>query len=173
MGHPQPAVDFLASVADEVKIPAPEIPFSEWYLIKGVDAEQGDNIRDHPEVWSKRLNLPDELRNLSPEDYVAIQPFEGTVNPNAVAIGLGLNNVIYEPEAFSGLVYRPDPDVTLIVYGGHLCLAIADSKEECVAGIEQLPDDLERVGLGDGMAFTSETAAHTVEEVIQNGVSLE
>ncbi|RLM68585.1 hypothetical protein [Halorubrum sp. Atlit-26R] len=173
MGHPQPAVDFLTSVADEVGITAPEIPFAEWYLIEGVDAERGDDIRDHPEVWNKGLTLPDELRNLSPEDYIAIRPFEGTVNLNAAAIGLGLNNVTYEPKAFSGLVYRPGSDATIIVYGGYLYLAIAESKEEAVAGVEQLPDDLERIGIGDEMVFTSEPVARSVEDFMRDGAGLE
>lgn len=38
------------------------------------------------------------------------------VNLNAFAIGLGLENIEYEPEKFAGLVYRHTrPDVTLVL----------------------------------------------------------
>ena len=41
-----------------------------------------------------------------------------TLNLNAIAIGLGLEDVEYEPEQFPGLVYRLDePDVVALLFG--------------------------------------------------------
>lgn len=55
-----------------------------------------------------------------------------TLNLNAIAIGLGLERVEYEPEQFPGLVYRlDDPDVVALLFG---------SGKLVVTGGEQ-PDD--------------------------------
>lgn len=74
---------------------------------------------------------PDELLDLLEALDVSL-PDEATtayadlgqrLNLNAVAIGLGLDAVAYEPDRFSGLVYRPgayDPTVVVLFANGTL-----------------------------------------------------
>ena len=55
-----------------------------------------------------------------------------TLNLNAIAIGLGLEAVEYEPEQFPGLVYRLDePDVVALLFG---------SGKTVITGCKQLED---------------------------------
>jgi hypothetical protein len=162
MDNRQPAVDFLLSITEEV--PAPEIPFGEWYAF-GVDAERGDNIRDHPEAWETTLELPPELRELSVDDPVAVREFDGPLNLNALAIGLGLERVQYEPEKFSGLVYR-EPEASVFVYGDHLCFALGNTEQDGTEGIEQLLDAIDSLGLGDSVKFAPQPTTGPVSQFI-------
>ncbi|PGF14527.1 TATA-box-binding protein [Natrinema sp. CBA1119] len=70
----------------------------------------------------------DELRDLgidvaeSPpievQNIVASVDFGHRLNLTAIAIGLGLENIEYEPEQFPGLVYRLDePSVVVLLFG--------------------------------------------------------
>ena len=52
------------------------------------------------------------------QNIVSTADLGQTLNLNAIAIGLGLENVEYEPEQFPGLVYRPDDaQVVLLLFG--------------------------------------------------------
>jgi transcription initiation factor TFIID TATA-box-binding protein len=52
------------------------------------------------------------------QNIVASSDLGQRINLNAIAIGLGLENVEYEPEQFPGLVYRLDvPKVVLLLFG--------------------------------------------------------
>lgn len=168
MGHPQPAVDFLTSAADEIGVNAPEIPFGEWYLNEDIDAERGDDIRNHPGVWDTRLELPDELRTLSLDDHGAIYPVEGTVNLNALAIGLGLDDAEYQPEQFSGLVYRCEDGTAVIVYGADLCMAVGASEQACRSGIQETLENVEQMGLRDELTVDSDPMTGAVGDFIQS-----
>lgn len=81
---------------------------------------------DHPEF---------EVQNI-----VTSADLDATLNLNAIAIGLGLENVEYEPEQFPGLVYRlDDPDVVVLLFGSGK-LVITGGKH-----INDAPDALNRV----------------------------
>lgn len=57
---------------------------------------------------------------------------ESNLNLNAVAIGLGLEKVEYEPEQFPGLVFKPDPvdGVCLLFASGKIVITgVIDTKE--------------------------------------------
>lgn len=84
----------------------------------------------------------DELRELgipvtdSPEievqNIVSSADLGHTLNLNAIAIGLGLEHIEYEPEQFPGLVYRLDePSVVVLLFG---------SGKLVITGAKQLPD---------------------------------
>ena len=77
----------------------------DWYGPPEIDAEREDSIREHPEIWAY-YELPECLRNLRDEDYVSVC-LVPDLNLNAIAIGLGLEDVKYEPEVFAGLLYHP------------------------------------------------------------------
>jgi transcription initiation factor TFIID TATA-box-binding protein len=62
------------------------------------------------------------------------------LNLNAIAIGLGLEDVEYEPEQFPGLVYRLDePDVVALLFGsGKTVITGGEEPEDAEAATEVL-----------------------------------
>jgi transcription initiation factor TFIID TATA-box-binding protein len=74
------------------------------------------------------------------------------LNLNAMAIGLGLENIEYEPEQFPGLVYRLDnPDVVVLLFGsGKLVITGGKEPEDAKGAIEKVTSRLEELGLLDG-----------------------
>jgi len=71
------------------------------------------------------------------------------LNLNAIAIGLGLENVEYEPEQFPGLVYRlDDPDVVTLLFGsGKLVITGASSRAQAETALKALRSDLDEYNL--------------------------
>jgi len=63
-----------------------------------------------------------------------------SLNLNAIAIGLGLETIEYEPEQFPGLVYRlAEPDVVILLFGsGKLVITGAKIHEEAEAALEEV-----------------------------------
>jgi transcription initiation factor TFIID TATA-box-binding protein len=99
----------------------------------------------------------DELRELgvdvatSPDieiqNIVSSGDLDHTLNLNAIAIGLGLEHIEYEPEQFPGLVYRlDDPDVVALLFGsGKLVITGGkqlDDAEQALIVIENRLTDL-------------------------------
>ncbi|MDI6902958.1 MAG: TATA-box-binding protein, partial [Methanocellales archaeon] len=70
-------------------------------------------------------------------------------NLNAIAIGLGLENIEYEPEQFPGLVYRIDePNVVVLVFGsGKLVVTGGKTLYDCEKGVEVVRRQIESLGL--------------------------
>lgn len=66
------------------------------------------------------------------QNIVASVDFDYRLNLNAIAIGLGLENIEYEPEQFPGLVYRLDePAVVALLFGsGKAVMTGAKTTEE-------------------------------------------
>lgn len=73
-----------------------------------------------------------------------------TLNLNAVAIGLGIESVQYQPDTFPGLVYTlDDPELTVVVFGsGVLATVNAPQAEVAVAAFETVEDRIDTFGLG-------------------------
>ncbi len=71
------------------------------------------------------------------------------LNLNAVALGLGLENIEYEPEQFPGLVYRiKQPKVVVLIFSsGKLVITGGKSPEDCVEGARIVRMQLENMGL--------------------------
>jgi transcription initiation factor TFIID TATA-box-binding protein len=71
------------------------------------------------------------------------------LNLNTVAIGLGLENIEYEPEQFPGLIYRPDDiDVAILLFGsGKLVVTGGQTIEQIDRGFEYVKEELESLGL--------------------------
>lgn len=165
MGHPQPAFEFLLSLPGTK--PPEENIFIDWHVHIDSEAEKGDDIRDHPEVW-ECFQLPDALAELGRDDVVAIRGFEGALNLNAIAIGLGLEKIKYEPEQFPALVYDPDSvNSVVIVWPYEVIVAISkESGAEATSGVEQLVDRLHQLGLTDDKELDNATTTHRVSTVI-------
>ena len=73
------------------------------------------------------------------------------LNLNAIAIGLGLEDVEYEPEQFPGLVYRLDePDVVALLFGsGKTVITGCKEPEDAEAATEAIISELTDLGLFD------------------------
>ena len=101
----------------------------------------------------------DELRELGvevdadPEITVQNMVLSGDLgqqlNLNAIAIGLGLKNIEYEPEQFPGLVYRVSPpDVVVLMFGsGKAVITGAKSIENAKTALETVQSQLQEVDL--------------------------
>ncbi|MGZ4919175.1 MAG: TATA-box-binding protein [Halobacteriota archaeon] len=83
------------------------------------------------------------------QNIVASADLHSALNLNAVAIGLGLENVEYEPEQFPGLVYRmSDPKVVVLLFGsGKLVITGGRKPEDATDAVDQIVKDLKRVSL--------------------------
>ena len=83
------------------------------------------------------------------QNIVAISDLETELNLNDVAMGLGLENVEYEPEHFQGLVYRlKEPRVAMLLFGsGKIVCTGARRIEDVSRAVEKLAEELSSLGL--------------------------
>lgn len=83
------------------------------------------------------------------QNIVATSSLEAELNLNAVAVGLGLERVEYEPEQFPGLVFRmQDPKVVLLLFGsGKLVCTGARKAEDAYKAVEKIGAELRSLGL--------------------------
>ena len=84
-------------------------------------------------------NADDE--KFSVQNYVCTENLGQTLNLNALAIGLGLEQTEYEPEQFPGLIYRPEGynGVVLIFATGRVVITgcrSGDAAEELFTGLK-------------------------------------
>jgi transcription initiation factor TFIID TATA-box-binding protein len=115
------------------------------------------NIKDVRTViitLAKRLkSIGFEMIDTEPEihiqNIVASADLKSDLNLNAVALGLGLENIEYEPEQFPGLVYRIKvPKVVVLIFSsGKLVITGGKSPEECEEGAQIVRRQLENMGL--------------------------
>ncbi|UHH27217.1 TATA-box-binding protein [Halobacterium noricense] len=89
-------------------------------------------------------NPPIEVQNI-----VSSADLKQSLNLNAIAIGLGLEQIEYEPEQFPGLVYRlEDPDVVVLLFGsGKLVITGANESEDAQSALKHVEDRLTELGL--------------------------
>lgn len=164
MEHSQPAFDFLTSLPMET--PLDESVFIDWYAYEGIDAEKGDDIENHPEIWDV-WEFPRVLTELSTEDSVSLQPFSGQLNLNAMAIGLGLEDVKYEPEKYGGLVYNPEEyDATVFVFWYGILFSVGETEESSANALEQTLDCIESLGLDEDATFDVDMQTGRVSDFI-------
>lgn len=90
-----------------------------------------------------------ESPSIEVQNIVSSGTVGNSVNLNAASIGLGLENVEYEPEQFPGLVYRVDDleVVTLLFGSGKTVITGGKSVEEAQRGLDQLHSELSDLGL--------------------------
>lgn len=74
---------------------------------------------------------------------------DDNINLNAIAIGLGLENVEYEPEQFPGLIYRPDEgSQTVLLFGsGKMVLAGMKVDDDPAEMYEKVSSKMQDLGL--------------------------
>ncbi|WP_435079925.1 TATA-box-binding protein [Halococcus sp. AFM35] len=90
-----------------------------------------------------------ESPDIEVQNIVSSGDLGETLNLNAIAIGLGLEDVEYEPEQFPGLVYRLDePDVVALLFGsGKTVITGGKEPEDAEAATEVLISKLTDLNL--------------------------
>jgi len=111
------------------------------------------------DVYRGLENVFQSLRNIgidvkgTPEikvqNIVASGDLHSALNLNAIAIGLGLENIEYEPEQFPGLVYRlSDPKVVVLLFGtGKLVVTGGRKPEDAVNAVDRIVEELKSLSL--------------------------
>ncbi len=98
----------------------------------------------------KEIDIPviDEP-DVKVQNIVASADLGVDLNLNAIAIGLGLENIEYEPEQFPGLVYRLDnPRVVVLIFGsGKMVVTGGKSPEDARKAVERISEELRTLGL--------------------------
>ena len=83
------------------------------------------------------------------QNMVATANLGGELNLTETAVGLGLENIEYEPEQFPGLVYRiKEPKVALLLFSsGKIVCAGARNAKDVSKAAEKLFEELSSLGL--------------------------
>jgi len=83
------------------------------------------------------------------QNIVSSADLSQSLNLNAIAIGLGLESVEYEPEQFPGLVYRlDDPDVVTLLFGsGKLVITGGTQPTDAGEAVDTIVSRLDNLGL--------------------------
>jgi len=83
------------------------------------------------------------------ENIVTSAELGHRLNLNAVAIGLGVEEVEYEPEQFPGLIYRiEDPDVCVLLFGsGEVVVSGGSEEGQAEEAIATVEEELDTLGL--------------------------
>ncbi|ATZ61446.2 MAG: TATA-box-binding protein [Methanosarcinales archaeon Met12] len=83
------------------------------------------------------------------QNIVASANLGTELNLNAIAIGLGLENIEYEPEQFPGLVYRlSNPKVVVLLFGsGKLVITGGKKIADAEVAVEKIVGELEGLSL--------------------------
>ena len=98
----------------------------------------------------KKLGV-DVYKNLEivVQNMVAMADLKAEINLTEVAMGLGLENVEYEPEQFPGLVYRiKEPKVAMLLFGsGKIVCTGARRTEDVSLAVDKLSKELSSLDL--------------------------
>jgi transcription initiation factor TFIID TATA-box-binding protein len=103
------------------------------------------------DLRSLGIPLPD-LSEIDIQNIVARADFGEELHLSAVAVGLGLERVEYEPEQFPGLVYRlGTPEAVVLLFGsGKAVIAGATDCTSIETAVERVATRLADLGLLDG-----------------------
>ena len=112
-----------------------------------------EDVRTAIETVGKRIEAADihikKHPDIEVQNIVATSNLGMEIDLNAIAIGLGLEKVEYEPEQFPGLVYRLDePKVVLLLFGsGKLVCTGARKPSDVEQAVEKITQELKAAGL--------------------------
>src|SRR5659263_338738 len=83
------------------------------------------------------------------QNIVASAELGDALNLNAVALGLGMENIEYEPEQFPGLVYRlSEPKVVVLLFGtGKLVVTGGRKPEDAADAVDHIVKELKSLSL--------------------------
>jgi transcription initiation factor TFIID TATA-box-binding protein len=98
----------------------------------------------------RELGIPvEDTPEITVQNIVSSADLSHSLNLNALAIGLGLEDVEYEPEQFPGLVYRmADPEVVILLFGsGKVVITGGKTVDDASGAVEQIVDRINDLGL--------------------------
>ena len=98
----------------------------------------------------RALHIPiDDDPEVTVQNIVTSADLGADLNLNAIAIGLGLEHIEYEPEQFPGLVYRiDDPDVVALLFGsGKLVVTGGTDPQDATEAVDVITTKLTDLGL--------------------------
>jgi transcription initiation factor TFIID TATA-box-binding protein len=98
----------------------------------------------------RALQIPvDDDPEITVQNIVTSADLGESLNLNAIAIGLGLEHIEYEPEQFPGLVYRLDePDVVALLFGsGKLVITGGTDPADAADAVDVIVEELDGLGL--------------------------
>src|SRR6056297_1587659 len=98
----------------------------------------------------RELSIPiEDDPEITVQNIVTSADLGESLNLNAIAIGLGLEHIEYEPEQFPGLVYRLDePDVVALLFGsGKIVVTGGTTPEDAAAAVDVIVEELDGLGL--------------------------
>jgi len=98
----------------------------------------------------RKLGIPvSDDPEITVQNIVSSADLGYSLNLNALAIGLGLEDVEYEPEQFPGLVYRmDDPEVVILLFGsGKIVITGGKTPEDATVGVEKMTERIDELGL--------------------------
>lgn len=95
------------------------------------------------------LGIDVEKPTVTVQNIVSDADLGEELNLEAIAIGLGLEDVEYEPEQFPGLIYRLDePDTVVLLFGtGKTVITGAETRDEAEEALEAIIDRLSELAL--------------------------
>jgi transcription initiation factor TFIID TATA-box-binding protein len=100
----------------------------------------------------RKLDIPvSDDPDITVQNIVTSADLGESLNLNAIAIALGLENIEYEPEQFPGLVYRlEDPDVVALLFGsGKLVITGGKEPADAAEAVDVITERLADLGLLD------------------------
>jgi TATA binding protein of transcription factor TFIID len=98
----------------------------------------------------RELGIPiEDAPEITVQNIVSSADLGHSLNLNALAIGLGLEDVEYEPEQFPGLVYRmDDPEVVILLFGsGKVVITGGKSVDDASGAVDRIVDRIDELGL--------------------------
>jgi transcription initiation factor TFIID TATA-box-binding protein len=116
-------------------------------------AKNVEDVRKSIDIISERLKKLGVDVYKKPEiiiqNIVAVGDLEGELNLTETAMGLGLENIEYEPEQFPGMVYRiKEPKVVMLLFSsGKIVCTGAKNVEDVSKAAEKLSKELKLLGL--------------------------
>ncbi len=115
-------------------------------------AKSTDDMRRAVEIVFEKLrdlSIPVEPDAVTIQNIVSLADLGHHLNLNAIAIGLGFENIEYEPEQFPGLVYRiDDPKATLLLFhSGKIVITGAEQPDDAEQAVDQVRDRLDELDL--------------------------
>jgi len=116
-------------------------------------AKSTDDVHESLEIVFgklRELNIPvADNPEIEVQNIVTSADLGETLNLNAIAIGLGLENIEYEPEQFPGLVYRLDePSVVALLFGsGKLVITGGKEPSDAAEAVDVITGQLSELGL--------------------------
>ena len=111
-----------------------------------------DVYRGLEKVFQSLRNIGIDVKGtpeIKVQNIVASADLHSVLNLNAIAIGLGLENIEYEPEQFPGLVYRlSEPKVVVLLFGsGKLVVTGGRVPEDAANAVDRIVKELKSLSL--------------------------